>query len=63
MDDRLRAFLSGMEFPCDRAALLRHAAASGAGDDILGHLGTVPERDYPGIDEVVREVRCAPGQN
>lgn len=61
MDDRLRALLSDVSFPCGRAELLRHAAAGGADDDVLGHLAALPEHRYPGLDDVIREVPRAPG--
>ncbi|HKS48619.1 MAG TPA: DUF2795 domain-containing protein [Amycolatopsis sp.] len=62
MEDRLRTLLSDLDFPCGRADLLRHAAACGADDDILGHLGALPEGSYAGIDAVARKIPHAPGQ-
>jgi hypothetical protein len=51
-DERLRELLSEVEYPCDRAELLRQAAAHGADDGVLGHLGCLPERDYDGFGAV-----------
>ncbi|GLY71395.1 DUF2795 domain-containing protein [Amycolatopsis taiwanensis] len=62
MDERLWTLLSDVDFPCSRAELLRHAAAGGADDDVLGHLAALPERRYPGLADVIREVPRAPGE-
>jgi hypothetical protein len=51
-EDRLRTWLSEVDYPCDRAELLRQAAAHGADDGTLGHLGCLPERSYPGFGAV-----------
>ncbi len=48
----LRDYLADVEYPCGRDELLRRAAAHGAGDNVLGRIGTLPERDYDGIDAV-----------
>ena len=62
MDDRLRTLLSDLEFPCGRAELLRHAAAGGADDDLLGHLAALPDDSFTGPDAAIREVPRAPGK-
>jgi hypothetical protein len=46
-EDLLRTWLSEVDYPCDRAELLRAAAAHGTDDAALGHLGCLPERSYP----------------
>jgi len=51
-DDRLRAVLSDVDYPCDRAELLRQAAAHGADDTTLGHLSCLPDGSYAGYHEV-----------
>ncbi|GHF82455.1 hypothetical protein FHX82_004669 [Amycolatopsis bartoniae] len=51
-EDRLRTLLSEVDFPCDRAELLRKAAANGADDATLGHLGCLPDDSYPNLDAV-----------
>lgn len=51
-DDRLRTLLSEVDYPCDRAELLRQAAANGADDEVLGHLGCLPQRSYAGFGAV-----------
>jgi uncharacterized protein DUF2795 len=63
MEDWLRTVLSDMDFPCDRAELLYHAASCGADDDVLGHLAALPDGRYPGPDEVIGNVPHAPGAN
>ncbi|MDQ0380096.1 DUF2795 domain-containing protein [Amycolatopsis thermophila] len=50
--DRLRALLSEVDFPCDRAELIRQATAHGADDSTLGHLGAIPDTTYPDLDAV-----------
>lgn len=51
--ERLRALLSDVDFPCDRAELLRQAAAHGADDSTLGHLSCLPDEHYAGYEAVV----------
>lgn len=51
--DRLRALLSDVDYPCDRAELLRQAAAHGADDSILGHLSCLPDERYAEYQAVV----------
>ncbi|GAA5155657.1 MULTISPECIES: DUF2795 domain-containing protein [Amycolatopsis] len=51
-EDRLRTLLSDVDFPCDRAELLRQAAAQGADDGTLGHLGGLPDRTYRDLGAV-----------
>ncbi|MFD2470391.1 DUF2795 domain-containing protein [Amycolatopsis silviterrae] len=47
-------YLTEVEYPCERGELLRRAAAKGAGDDVIGHLGKLPERRYENVDAVRR---------
>lgn len=58
----MRVLLSGVDFPCDRVELLRHAAACGADDDVLGHLAALPWTRYASLDAVIGDVPHAPGQ-
>jgi hypothetical protein len=50
--DSLRIALDGLGYPCGRGRVIEHAAAQGADDDMLGHLGSLPEQDYDGFDAV-----------
>ena len=50
----VREYLSDVEYPCERDELLRRAAAQGAGEDVLGHLGKLPEQHYDNADAVHR---------
>jgi hypothetical protein len=50
----VRDYLAGVRYPCGRDELLRRAAANGGGDEVLGHLGRLPERDYDCLDTVTR---------
>ncbi|HVW44487.1 MAG TPA: DUF2795 domain-containing protein [Amycolatopsis sp.] len=53
-DDRLSPLLSDVDFPCDRAELLRQAAAHGADDTTLGHLSCLPDDSYADYAAVAR---------
>ncbi|AGM06975.1 DUF2795 domain-containing protein [Amycolatopsis sp. WAC 04169] len=58
-----RPYLTDAKYPCGRDELLRAAAAAGAGDDVLGPLGTLPARDYAdgdGVWEAIRSYNGAP---
>lgn len=51
--DRIRHYLQDAEYPCDRVELVRYAAARGADEDLLGHLGSLPEQQrFNGLDSV-----------
>ncbi|KFU81756.1 Protein of unknown function [Amycolatopsis lurida] len=58
-----RPYLTDAKYPCGRGELLRAAAAAGAGDDVLGPLGTLPADDYAdgdGVWEAVCSCNGAP---
>ncbi|MDT7799655.1 MAG: hypothetical protein QOI78_3088 [Actinomycetota bacterium] len=48
----VRQYLSDVEYPCERGELLRCAAAQGAGEDVIGHLGKLPEQRYENAEAV-----------
>ncbi|MET7992825.1 DUF2795 domain-containing protein [Amycolatopsis sp. NPDC005232] len=48
----VRDYLTDVEYPCGRDELLRCATAHGAGNQIIGHLGTLPEQEYTDVDAV-----------
>ncbi|MGW4397973.1 DUF2795 domain-containing protein [Amycolatopsis nivea] len=50
----VREYLTEVEYPCERDELLRRAAAKGAGDDVIGHLGKLPEQRYEDVEAVHR---------
>ncbi|EFL08993.1 predicted protein [Streptomyces sp. AA4] len=50
----VREYLTEVEYPCERDELLRRAAAKGAGDDVIGHLGKLPEQRYENVEAVHR---------
>ncbi|MEV4604882.1 DUF2795 domain-containing protein [Amycolatopsis sp. NPDC049253] len=50
----VRDYLIDVEYPCGREELLRSAAAHGAGDQIIGHLGKLPEQEYADAETVQR---------
>lgn len=48
--------LSGMDYPASRERLIEHARKNGAGDDILGALRQLPDREYDGPNAVSKEM-------
>ncbi|MEA5360982.1 DUF2795 domain-containing protein [Amycolatopsis sp., V23-08] len=50
----VRRYLSEVRYPCERGELLRSATAQGAGEDVLGHLGKLPEQHYADAEAVHR---------
>lgn len=52
---RLQKFLSGVDYPCSRDELVRHARDNGADDDVLQHLQAIPDRSYDGPNAVSAE--------
>ncbi|MEU3626293.1 hypothetical protein BS329_16470 [Amycolatopsis coloradensis] len=56
-----RPYLAEANYPCGRDELLRAAAAAGAGDDVLGPLGTLPASDYANGEGVWDAVRACDG--
>ncbi|WET76658.1 DUF2795 domain-containing protein [Amycolatopsis sp. QT-25] len=56
-----RPFLRQATYPCGRDELLRAASAAGAGDNVLGPLGSLPARDYADGDSVWEAVRSYDG--
>lgn len=48
----VRDCIDGVDYPCLRTELLRHAASHGAGDDILGALSGLNDRQYRSADDV-----------
>jgi hypothetical protein len=53
----LEQHLAATEYPCGREELLKHAAAAGGGDSVLGPLGSLPGGDrYDDFDSVWKAV-------
>jgi hypothetical protein len=50
--DRIDTALAGIEYPCEREKLIRHAAAQGADDEVVGRLCVLPGGDYSSLAEV-----------
>ncbi len=50
----VREYLTDVKYPCGRDELLRRATARGAGEDVLGHLGKLPDQHYDNADTVHR---------
>lgn len=58
-DATLAVVLAGRRYPCCRTDLIEHAAARGAGDEVLGVLGGLPDGDFHTEDEVYGAVRAS----
>ena len=52
--DALRMLLAEMTYPCDRVQLVRQASSQGADDDLIGHLGTLPDVRFDDPDAIHR---------
>lgn len=50
--EKVRQALEGLEYPAARKAMVRNAAAHGADDETLGHLGALPEVNYTSLEDV-----------
>lgn len=48
--------LGGVDYPADRDAIVEAARRSGAGDDVLGALQGIPDREYGDPTEVSEAV-------
>jgi hypothetical protein len=56
-DDDLRRYLSAMDYPADRAQILRQAEQAGAPAEVLRALRALPPVDYGNTAEVLRSAR------
>ncbi|NAS22103.1 DUF2795 domain-containing protein [Herbidospora sp. NEAU-GS84] len=53
----LAKWISGTHvFPADRAALLKQAQSEGAPDEVLDLVGSIPDRTYENLQDVVDEL-------
>lgn len=52
---QMQKFLSGVDYPCTRDALVDHAQSQGAPDDVLDHLRRLPDREFDGPNAVSAE--------
>ena len=48
--------LGGMEYPASKSDLVEQARASGADDEVISRLESMPDREYGGPDEVMKEL-------
>lgn len=48
----VQRYLKGMGYPAARERLVEHARGNGAGEDVLGLLGSLQDRTFEGPDEV-----------
>lgn len=49
---QMQKFLGGIEYPASRDDLVEHARQSGADDDVLRHLESLPDRSFDGPNAV-----------
>ncbi|WP_019813462.1 DUF2795 domain-containing protein [Saccharomonospora saliphila] len=52
---QMQKYLSGVDYPCSRDDLVRHARDQGADDEVLDHLRNIPDRTYDGPNAVSAE--------
>jgi hypothetical protein len=52
---QMQKFLGGVEYPCDKDSLVRHAKDHGADDAVLSGLERIPDRTYDGPNAVSQE--------
>ena len=52
----LQKSLSGVSYPCNRDDLISHAKSNGANDEIVDALGSLPDGDITGPDQVQKAV-------
>ncbi|OLF09996.1 DUF2795 domain-containing protein [Actinophytocola xanthii] len=49
---QMQKFLSGVDYPADRDALVEHARSQGADEDVLRGLESMPDRSFDGPNAV-----------
>ncbi|SFQ03975.1 Protein of unknown function [Amycolatopsis arida] len=49
---QMQKFLSGVDYPCGKDDLVRHARGQGADDQVLRRLEELPDRTYDGPNAV-----------
>lgn len=52
----IEKYLKGMEFPCDKSALLQQARDNQAPDEVLDLLEDFPEQQFDSVIEVARGI-------
>ncbi|HEY2541610.1 MAG TPA: DUF2795 domain-containing protein [Gaiellaceae bacterium] len=52
----LKTTLVGVDLPAQPRDLVAYAVAEGATPFVVGRLGSLPEREYESLDEVVEEI-------
>jgi len=55
----IKTYLEGLNFPADRAMIVRYAKQKGAGNGTVNALKNISDRDYDDIMEVMDEVKIA----
>lgn len=53
---QLQKYLSGIDYPCDRAGLVSAARNNGADPEIIGTLEDLPNRTFDGPNAVSRAI-------
>jgi hypothetical protein len=52
---QMQKYLSGVDYPCNRDQLVKHAQEHGADEEVVGHLRSLPDRTYDGPNAVSAE--------
>lgn len=53
---RVQKYLSGIDYPCDRAGLVAAARGNGADSEVLDALEDLPDRTFDGPNAVSRAI-------
>jgi hypothetical protein len=53
---KVQKFLSGVDYPVDKARLIEHARAKGADDESVKALESIPDRSYDGPNAVSKAI-------
>ncbi len=52
----LTQFLGGINFPCSKQELIKHARGRNAPQDVLNTLEQIPDRTYNSMSDVMRDI-------
>lgn len=52
---QMQKYLAGVDYPCGKDDLVRHAREKGADDEVMRHLENIPDRTYDGPNAVSAE--------
>ncbi len=56
-----RQYLQGADYPADKGQLISTAENNGAPEELLAMIGTLDRPEYDEEEDVIAELRAAPG--